>query len=447
MAKEYDLIVIGTGSAGYAPAFECRSAGWKVAVIDSRPYGGTCALRGCDPKKVLVGAAETVERGLLMKGKGISGNSEITWPELIRYKRMFTADVPEWREKGFSKVGIDMYHGMARFTGKDTIAVGDNILEAKYITIATGARPKELDLSGEQYITTSDQFLETDELPETITFIGGGYISFEFAHIAAHAGAEVRILHRSARPLKRFDPDLVKMLVEASENAGIEVRLDMPVKSIEDRSGELVVRAGENGEYGFESGMVVHGGGRVPDVDGLDLEKGAISYDSRGIVVNEFMQSVSNPSVYAAGDVAASGLPLTPVASKEGSIVAHNLLRGNTAKADYTAIPSVVFTTPPLASVGIQEQEAEKAGLNYTVDFQDTSSWYSSRRIGLNHSGFKVLIEKDANRILGAHLLGYNAEEVINIFAMAMRVNLTANDLKKMIWAYPTNSSDISYML
>lgn len=185
-----------------------------------------------------------------------------------------------------------MYHGAARFTGKDTMAVGDSILQAKCIVIATGAKPSGLGIPGEEHVTTSDRFLETDELPETITFIGGGYISFEFAQVAAHAGAKARILHRSARPLKRFDPGLVKMLVKGSENAGIEIQLNMPVKSIEKISKTLVIRAGEKGEHGFGSDMVVHGAGRVPDVDNLDLEKAGVSYDMRGVLVNKYGSSV-----------------------------------------------------------------------------------------------------------------------------------------------------------
>ncbi len=444
MTKEYDLIVIGTGAAGSTVAYECNSAGLKVAIVDSRPFGGTCALRGCDPKKVLVGAAEIIDRSLSMRENGISNEIDINWPELMKFKRTFTDPVPESRGRGFSGAGIDAFNGIAKFTGKNTLKIGDETITGNHILIATGAKPRKLNIPGEEYVSLSEQFLEMDNLPESMTFIGGGYISFEFAHVAARAGSKVRILHRSDRPLKKFDPDLVDAIIKASQEMGIEVQLNMPVNSIEKKSGKLVVHAGDKE---FESDMVVHGAGRVPAIDDLDLEKAEIEVDKRGIVVNEYLQSVSNPAVYVAGDANGRGVPLTPVASMEGRIVAKNILEGNTTTPDYTAIPSVVFTTPPLASVGMQEEEAKKQGINYRKNYQDTSSWYTSRRIGLKNSGFKVLVDEDTNRIIGVHLLGHNAEEVINIFALAMRANISLEDIKNIIWGYPTSSSDINYMI
>jgi glutathione reductase (NADPH) len=164
--------------------------------------------------------------------------------------------------------------------------------------------------------------------------------------------------------------------------------------------------------------------------------------------VNEYLQSVSNPAVYAAGDAAESGgLPLTPIAAYEGEIVATNLLEGNHIKPNYRGVPSVVFTIPPLASVGLQEDAARKQGLHFRTNKANTSSWYSSRRVGENHSGYKVLIDEDNDLILGAQVLGPHAEEVINIFAIAIRLGLKAGEIKQAIFSYPTNSSDISYML
>ncbi len=166
-----------------------------------------------------------------------------------------------------------------------------------------------------------------------------------------------------------------------------------------------------------------------------------------GIRVNEYLQSVSNPSVYAAGDAAATeGPPLTPVAGYEARIAAANLLEGNHRKAEYPPVPSVVFTLPPLARVGMLEREAREKGLKFRVAHEDTSSWYSSRRIGEECSGYKVLIEEGSERILGAHLLGPHAEETINLFAMAMHAGMKPRDVKNMIFAYPTVASDMPYM-
>ena len=450
MEKKFDLIVIGTGAGGSTVAHKCRKEGWDVAIIDSRPFGGTCALRGCDPKKVLVGAADLIDWTRRMEGKGISSKStEIAWQELMRFKRTFTEPVPENREKGYAKAGIIAYHGRTSFINQTTVRVGDNTLTARFVHIAAGAKPAALGIPGEEHLTTSDQFLEMEQLPKRIIFVGGGYIAFEFAHIAARASAKVQILHRGARPLEGFDPDLVNSLVQATRELGVDLRLNTAVRSIEKDGDRFIVNAStEHGKQTIEADMVMHSAGRVPDIDDMNLEKAGVEHDKKGVVVNEYLQSVSNPAIYAAGDAAASGgLPLTPVATMEGHVVASNLLKGNHRTPNQMGVPTVVFTLPPLSSVGLQEEAARQQGLKFTVKYEDTSGWYSSRRVGLKYSGFKTLVEEGGGRILGAHLLGAHAEEVINIFALAIRSGLNADDLKTMIYAYPTSASDISYMV
>jgi len=450
MERRFDLVVIGTGAAGSAAAYKCRKAGWDVAIIDSRSFGGTCALRGCDPKKVLVGAAELIDWTRRMEGKGVSAKgSEIDWPSLMQFKKTFTEPVPQNQERGYVNAGITPFHGRTRFLDRTTVEVGEDRLTGRFVLVAAGARPATLDIPGEAHLTRSDQFLELEQLPKRILFVGGGYISFEFAHVAARAGAQVRILHRGTRPLEGFDADLVEQLVKATREIGVDVRLSTAVEAVEKDGDHFVVNAStEQGKQAFAADLVVHGAGRVPEIDDLDLEKGGIAREKEGVSVNEFLQSVSNPAVYAAGDAAASsGLPLTPVASAEGHVVASNMLKGNHRKPNYSGVPTVVFTVPPLASAGLQEDAARQQGLKFMVKHEDTSGWYSSRRVNLKHSGFKVLVEEDSHRILGAHLLGEHAEEVINLFALAIRSGLKADDLKTMIYAYPTSASDVSYMV
>jgi glutathione reductase (NADPH) len=489
----FDLIVIGTGTAASVTALKCNSAGWSVAIVDSLPFGGTCALRGCDPKKVLVEAAKVIDSNQRHENKGIIGSQgvHIKWSDLIRFKRTFTDPFPKSREDRYINAGIVPFHGHAKFVGPTTVKVkrgdsrinnNDTILNGKHILIATGSKPMNLNIPGSENIITSDQFLELgyDNLPDRIVFIGGGYISFEFAHIAARCGANVTILHRGKQPLEHFDPDLVNRLVQRSRDIGIDVRLEAAVKSIESSStakmtindnsrNKLVVnyspsdlskssaKSGYDGDTETSStttvvgsDLVVHGAGREPNIDGLDLADAAgVQYTHKGITVNEYLQSVSNPAVYAAGDVAAKmGLPLTPVASYDGAVVAKNLIKGNSLKSNYAGLPSVVFTIPPLVSVGMQEKEAKEKGLRIRINHRDTSGWASSRRVGETCASFKVLIEEDTNRILGAHILGSHAEEIINIFSMAIRLGLTVKDLNDpLLYTYPTNSSDILYML
>jgi len=451
MTTTVDLIVLGTGSAAQSIAYPCRAAAWSVAIVDSRPFGGTCQLSGCDPKKVLVGVSELVGGSRRLQGKGVSSPAlALDWADLIRFKHTFVDDVPESTDESFKSAGIITLHGRARFVDRTTVQVGGETLVGRHVLIATGARHAPLGIAGEEYLTTSTEFLDLEALPRRVAFVGGGYIAMEFAHIAARAGAEVHILHRGDRPLERFDADLVDQLVQATRDLGVDVQVHTTVEAIEKRGDDLIVhiRAGDETRE-VVADLVAHAAGRVPEIDDLDLAAAGVTRaEHGGVSVNDYLQSVSNPAVYAAGDaVASGGFPLTPVAGMQGGIVAANLLDGNTRTSNYAGIPSVVFTTPPLAMVGLDEASARAQGLRFTTRHEDTSGWYSSRRVALSHTGFKTLVEDGTGRILGAHLLGLHAEEVINIFALAIRVGLHAGALKDMVYAYPTSASDISYMV
>lgn len=406
-------------------------------------------MRGCLPKKVLVGAAEAMDWNMRMKGKGVvPGNAHIEWSELMEFKRSFTDTKPKRIEKGLSGAGISTFYGAAVFTGKDTMKVGDETLKGKKILIATGAKPMKLGIPGEGHVTISDEFLEMEKLPKRIVFVGGGVISFEFAHIAARTGATVQIIHRSEKVLKKFDQDMVEKILEESREIGIEVYINHPVKSVEKKGDKLFVHTAGEGGKSFETDMVVHGSGRVPDIEELNPEAAGIEFGRKGVKVNEYLQSVSNPLVYAAGDSAATrGPKLSPVAGLEGRIAARNMIEGNVEKPDYSVVPTVVFTLPPVASVGLDETSATEMGIEFNRKFQDTSGWYSSQRIGHKHTAHKVLIETGSNKIIGAHLVGPNAEEIINFYALAIKHGITADDIKAVPWAFPSVSNDVKDML
>src|ERR1700740_68265 len=208
----YDLIVIGTGTAAQVASARVRKAGRSVAIIDHRPFGGTCALRGCDPKKMLVSGAEAADWARRMLGRGVVGDLRIDWKELIAFKRTFTDPVPKKREESFAKQGIDAFHGVARFDGPDTVIVEDRALKGRNIVIAAGARPVPRGFPGAEHAITSDAFMELEGLPRRIVMVGGGYIAAEFSHIAARAGAKGTVFQRGERLLPHFDPGLVGWL-------------------------------------------------------------------------------------------------------------------------------------------------------------------------------------------------------------------------------------------
>lgn len=444
----YDLIVIGTGTAAQVAAARVRKAGRSVAVIDHLPFGGTCALRGCDPKKMLVSGAEAADWMRRMKGHGVLGELRIDWRELIAFKGTFTDPIPKRREASFARQGIDAFHGVARFSDPNTVTVEDRALKAGNILIATGARPVPLGFPGAEHAITSDVFMELEHLPKRIVMIGGGYIAAEFSHIAARAGASVTVLQRGARMLPQFDADLVEWLMTAFREINIDVRTGHAVTAIERSPDEFRVSAQTSqGTAEVHADLVVHAAGRAPEIAELDLPAGHVDVENGRLRLNGYLQSVSNPIVYAAGDAAAQGPPLTPVSSHDGKVVAANIMEGNRHRPDYRGVPSVAFTLPPIAAVGLSEEAARQQTPRVRVNSAKVPDWYTARRVRESVYGYKTLVEEDSGRILGAHLVGPNADEVINLFGIAIRHDLTVDDLKDTMFAYPTGASDIGYML
>ena len=444
----YDLIAIGSGTAAQVAASRVRKAGRSVAVIDHRPFGGTCALRGCDPKKMLVSGAEAVGFARRMRSHGVTGDLHIEWKDLIAFKRTFTDPVPRKREEDFAKQGVDAFHGLARFTGPDRVAVGDHNLRGRHVLIATGARPAVLSFPGASHLITSDAFMELEQLPGRIVMVGGGYIAAEFSHIAARAGARVTVLQRATQMLPTFDAEVVGWLMEKFAEFGMDVRTENAVTAIEPSSDEYRVQVQTpHGEAIATADLVVHAAGRVPDIADLNLSAANVAVAGGRLQLNDFLQSVSNPIVYAAGDAAAKGPPLTPVSSHDAKVVAGNILDGHRHKPDYRGVPSVAFTLPPIAAVGLSESVARAQAPKLRVKSARVPNWYTARRVAESVYGYKTLVDEDSGRILGAHLVGPHADEVINLFALAIRHDLTIDDLRSTVFAYPTGASDIGSML
>ncbi len=450
MSDPYDLVVIGAGMAGINAANKCAATGWRVAITDELPYGGTCALRGCDPKKILRRGAEIIDAAHLLEGKGIdAGNLSINWADLMGHTRGFTDPMPRKMEESLAGNDVETLHGTATFSGPNHLDIDGQGFEARHFLIAAGARPRPMDFPGNQLLIDSTNFLNLDDLPARVLFVGGGFISVEFAHIAVRSGASPIVIDRGERPLKGFDPDLVELLVERSAQAGIDVRRNTAITSIARDGSKLQVTVEKEGtEEIIETDLVVHGAGRVPELSRLDLEAAGIAHGPKGVTVAGHLQSTTNPAVWAAGDSADTpGMPLTPVAVFEGKVAASNILKEEATVPHYDGVATVVYTIPELARVGMLETEARAAGLDIDVRHRDTSDWYSNYRIGETTAATKILIDRATDTIVGAHMFGPEYGELINICALAIKLGLTTGQLKSMTASYPSVGSDLGSML
>jgi len=451
MVKSYDVVVVGSGSGGQTAAYTLMEYGLSVAVVEnSATPGGICALAGCQAKKWYYEATETMARARHLAGKGLIRLPELDWSIIRDQKRAFTEPIPDATRNGLKGSGIDFIAGTAAFKDATTLMVNNAPVQGKYIVLATGAHPMSLPFPGAEHLITSSDFLELDHLPPRIVFIGGGFISFEFAHFAARLGPAKRvvILEALPRPLGPFDADMVEQLMAASQDEGIEIHTGVDITGVEKNGSGVVVRTG-SGEV-FEADLVVHGAGRAPTIEGLKLEAGQVDYGRRGITVDNTMRT-SNPRVFAVGDCAAT-IQLARVADYEAYVAVKNILAeeegGSGAAVDYRAVPSILFTYPEYAMVGATEDALKKDGIRYYKNTDRNLSWPTYRRIGMQHAAFKVLVD-DTNHVLGAHIISDNAAGLINIFKQAMLQNQTVEDLywQHVMTPYPSRESDIIYML
>lgn len=453
MSNRYDALVIGTGTAGQTAAYELNRNGLRVAVVEhSERPGGTCALSGCQAKKWYYEGAETVARSHHLCGIGITAPASADWSDLRAAKNRFTARVPANTVSGLKQAGIELISGRARFLDHSTIAVDRQRLSARFVVIATGAIPMALPMEGAQWMVTSTEFLELNRLPRRIVFIGGGFISFELSHFAVRLGPTDTgciILEAGPRPLGPFDEEMVALLAEASALEGIDIHSQAAVTAIEQRDGIFTVRTEDGSRY--EADLVVHGAGRSPDIDDLDLEKAGIHYQRRGITVNDGMQT-TQAGIYAVGDCAAT-VQLARVADLEAQTAAANIVnrynnRDTRTTMDYSAVPAVLFTYPQYGMVGATEQALTKEGVAHQKSFGKDLNWPTYRRVGLKSAAYKILAGQDG-AVLGAHILSDNATGLISLFTLAMRNQITVDKLYRqcIMTPYPSRESDIIYML
>jgi glutathione reductase (NADPH) len=441
--EDFDIVIVGSGTAAQTALSSLAGQGLRIAVAASDPLGGVCALSGCQPKKYLTEHMEARRRVGDLLGKGFETMPDSSWAQLQALKNAYTGKVPE-RTRLRLQQSATFFEGRAVFASPSQLRVGDTLLSARHILLATGSVPRRSGIPGSEYLQSSDDFLALEALPESLMFIGGGIIALEFAHVAAALGRRVTILHHSERLLRRFDAEMVRRFLKTSEAAGIEVLTGVPVARVveEGRGLAAVTASGER----FRADAIFETIGRVADLSVLEGGLGGVEHSEKGVEVNAFMQSVSNSGVYAIGDVAASPYRLSSVADAEGRTAALNLLEGNRHEMDYTLVPTAIYAHPPLASVGLTEEEAEARGLAFDVHKGKTSLWPSSLRLGEEAGFYKMVVSRDGS-LLGATLLRHAAPDVINLCALAIRTKTTVEELKTMLMAYPTATSDLKHML
>ncbi|HJE45901.1 dihydrolipoyl dehydrogenase family protein [Levilactobacillus namurensis] len=441
--QQFDTVILGGGPGGLAAAYGLHAKGQHVAVVEKDLWGGTCPNRGCDPKKILMAPVETQGRSEALQGFGLNGTLEINWRALMAKKRAYTQGIPDGTLSGLKAAGIATFHGMAHFNADGSVQVGTEQLNATNVIVATGQAPRVPQIAGQEWLQTSNDFLDLDTLPADITLMGAGFVGVELANIARAAGSQVHLVHHSDRPLRAFDGDLVTDLLAQLTKQGIDVRLGTDITQVEPAGDQYRVTTADGDQWTTD--LVFATAGRTPVVADLGLEQVHVATTKHGIAVNDHLQT-TNPHVFALGDVVDRPQPkLTPVAGYEGQYLTTALTTPNAPAISYPVIPSVVYGKTQLAQLGVTPAQAVADPDQYRVNDLDLTHWYSYQRVNDPHARIKVVIEKASGRIVGAAVLSMEAEQVINYLDFVIQQRLSSVDINHAIMAYPTLASDLTY--
>jgi glutathione reductase (NADPH) len=385
---------------------------------------------------VLVSTVELYARARAGGALGLTGTGGIglDWPAVIARKDSIVAAWSRGKKEALEKKGIAVLLGGARFTGPNEIAVGERRLGAGRVVIATGSTPARPPVEGAERALTSDELLSARDLPQRLVVIGGGAIGMELGFCFARAGSQVTVLHRDDRILAGADAEVRDALLEIGRAAGMRFETNASVRRI---SADAVEAERGVERLRLPADVVLAATGRPPNLGPLDLERAGVELDRGFVRVNEYLQSTSAPHVYAAGDVA-SRRQHTPVAWYEGALAGHNAVRGNEKKADLSLLPTAFFTIPALAQVGLTEAEARAQGLDVAVHRSPLRNNPAAGVRGETEGLVKIVYERPTDRVLGVHVLGAHAEDLVQIAAAAMRGGLTRTQVGAMHYVFPT---------
>jgi glutathione reductase (NADPH) len=444
MRDEADVLVIGAGTAGTHVARTAARAGLTVAVVDhAERIGGNCLWHGCVPKKALYVAAQTRLEAQRAARMGFSHAAPgVDWTRLMAWRLEAQNAYAGDQEGAMHELGIDVVHADARFVAPDTVRAGERLLTGKRIVVSTGSAPVLPDLPGIELADTSDDALHYPERPASLAIVGGGYIAMEFAGIYAAFDTEVTVLVRGEHVLRGFDPDAAALARQGLESLGVTFVTGAGVEAVEQRGLDLAVRLRDRPELTITRVLVATG--RRANLASLDLAAGGVEVDERGKPkLDETLRSVSNPRVWIGGD-ATGGLELTPVATVEGEAIAKSVVDGEPTKPDLAVMPSACFTVPEVARVGLGEAELAARGRPYQVARGDVGS-VAAAIIADHRGGLVKLLGDEDGRLVGAHLAGPHASELIYTFAVALRAGAHLTDFITTKAIHPTLAESLNW--
>ena len=441
--RKFDLIAIGGGSGGLAVAEKAAQAGKRVAIIESSELGGTCVNVGCVPKKVMWYAAHIAEAVEDAPGFGINvDNVSVNWQALVRGRQQYVTDINRYWDDYVIDSNIETIRGQARFVDQHTVEVNGENYSAEHIVIATGGQPMLPPVPGAELGMTSDGFFALDEQPKSIAVIGAGYIGVELSGVMKALGSDVTLIAMEDRVLSVFDDMVSDVLKESMINQGIDMHLSHQVNALQQTENGIAVCSADGDRIdGFDA--VIWAIGRSPNTGELNLEAVGVEKQSNGIIPVDEYQNTNVKGVYAVGDVTGKS-PLTPVAVAAGRKLADRLFNHQPeSKLDYSMIPSVVFSHPPVATMGLNETEAQATYDQVSV--YETS--FTPMRYALSEKGtttaMKLVCAGEEQTVVGIHLIGDAVDEMLQGFSVAIKMGATKADFDNVVAIHPTSSEEL----
>lgn len=445
--KHYDLITIGGGSGGLAVAEKAAQFGKKVAIIESKAIGGTCVNNGCVPKKVMWYAANLAEAVNDASGYGIQTQAaKVNWDTLVNNREAYISNINNYWHGYVGQQNIDYIEGHGAFVDHQTVEVNGERYQADHIVIATGSQPIVPPIPGTELGITSDGFFALKQQPKHIAIIGGGYIGVELAGMMQALGTQVSVFALENRLLENFDPIISETLQQNMQSQGIKIHTSSEVVALNQDEHGISVRTRNNASTDHFD-QVIWAVGRKPNIASLRLDNAGVEIQPGHFVITDDFQNTTAESVYAIGDI--TGKPaLTPVAIAAGRKLAERLFNGNIeAKVDYSNIPSVVFSHPPSATVGMTEPEAIRQYGDH-VHVYETD--FTPMRYALaNHqstTAMKLVCAGDDEKVVGIHIIGDGADEMLQGFAVAVKMGATKSDFDSTIAIHPSSAEELVTM-